>query len=735
MSLLAALLLSSVALAQDPISLDAQPETGHLMPGFSALTPLGSTDARVRWRTPPARWTRHDDMDALASDAIAPGGVLEIELQPGSYVAYVLMDEHRWTFRPPAGKQISLIIDEEAHPFLDIPVGNAFFRSEHYARNPFPDFSTQTNSWARQAGRRASWRPVAFEARGPVTTLGWSGAALHGLWIATKAESASAEVELALVDSRREQDYLKHVDPLIYEPIPPLSQEGPLGLELGDLDLIPDPERAAPGLSIQRRAARGERISMMIAVHGGDGGASVEVDPRATFLELHEAHWLDHRVVNVLRPRPTVLRPLDSELRGGQGYPPVLLLTAAVPEDASDDLRTSLQITRGGETATVEIEIQLRSLHLEPLRAHVGAFMDMRAPLTYAHGHESEQAWSGFEQDIGLLRARGFNTIALRLTGPLEPGLHGSWLKPEPPETWLSAVDRWRASGGGRALWVEPLFQIMRPLYADPEGSLVPDKQDPGPLFDTLIRAATEREGVCLYLYDENAMKSDARLRDRAAGFIDLLRSQTDQDLCLAGALPHPYEIPLSEHLDVAMWSYTPRISRQTGSTFRQSGAESFMYLMPEDRAGVGLIPWAMGAEGFLQWHLSETHGDPFDQITPRPSFHQTILAPDGESIWPLVGLETLGEGLVDWRYLQTLQDLVDELEPRRRPRIRRKVQAAKELLAMARQGLDGRFPHLREHGLITDESLRLLRAEAGDLAEDLARFSRRQRRLQRQRP
>jgi len=711
------------------VRLDLGPEDGLVMDGFVGITPW-TPAPRTRWEARPKAARGGIQPDPLVGDGIV-GGTLHLDLPPGTYRVGALFDDVTWRMRPKPGHQSGLRIQDRLLVADTLPQGDAWFVSRQWGRVTRPVFEPDQTAWDRQLRGAWAWRFDQVQVGEQGLTLQIEGLPLSAL-IVTTDDAATLEVEVAQIDARRGLWWNRH-RPSVREELPGAT-EGLLGLEVLEWDERPSLQPA--GIDAQARLARaaapGRRLTGLLAVHGSDAPAQVRLQgPQGWELDLFEVTWLDATEERVIRARPHVLHPLDpagDELVAGQGLVPLLGWAVRIPDTAEPGPQAlRLVVSRGSEQVQLDLDVRVRDLTLEAPASRIGFWADLHGPTAGIYGPDSERARAVWSESVRLMRERG--AVAVGLRGTFFPG---DWFDPgdEIPAhrlTW--AAQAWREQGGQDLVWVDPSFTIHRA-----QRRAAPDEP---PLDQAALQSINDFERAAsavdasLYVVDEAVARDgpDAIPRYRT------LFQQVDQatTVPLAGAVPHPGGWSLaSELLDIVYINRRPYLSADSYRWFEGRRATAWAYNLGVGREASGRMPWVLGAEGVLLWHLNEHHGDPYVQLELK-DWMFVIPAPDHGTVLPLRRLELFSEGVEDHRVLSTLAARVHELQGRRRQRIRDEVDRACQILRAARSGVEGIMPgDWSDQAITQGRSLTALRQLAGDQAEVLSTWSRRQRRQRR---
>ncbi len=435
----------AVALAA-PVALDAGPVAAPVLEGFDALNRQDSSDARVRWQTPPigARWDRGPD--PLAADGLA-AGTLHLALEPGPWLLWVMLGQEVPMRGAPVGRAYGVRVDGAAGWEVQPPQGWDWFDSAAYAP-PFARFVAGETEWDRVVAPRHRWQPMEVEVGDDGLLLSPFGWPLQGLVAVPAAARAQGEALVAEADAlRRERFHREHAPGAVV--LEPPASEGPLRVLAGTWRDPPDPT-AQPVVAMALEVALGERVGRVVWLGPGDEAARWSWQgPLAP--DGAEVHWLDAWGTPSRRriPRPSFLRPTErGELRGEQGMPVGLALTWTVPEHAAPGTRKgTLVVRRGRDKVQVEVTLRVRDLRLDPAPVPSGVFYDARPEVADVFGSLSPEHRAAVARDFGHMRASGLERVAMRFAVQ-RPGLAAT--DAADAEVFGALSTEWRAQGARR---------------------------------------------------------------------------------------------------------------------------------------------------------------------------------------------------------------------------------------------------------------------------------------------
>lgn len=714
--------MAGAADLQDGVLLDFGEADGAVFEGFSLATPFAIDHADATWAAGSPRSQSQPWSDPLVDDQIV-GGTLHLDLAPGDYAVGALFDEGQWGLRPPAGQPSGLRTPQGDLVVEEMPADEAFFASRAYAANPTPTFRPDQAGFDRQIAPTLRWRTASISVGDAGLDVESFGAGLAALVVAP-IDRADLEVELALIDARRRAWSLAHKPDTDTTGLP-WASDAPLGLERVAWDQLPV---GTPTPAIDVDVAPGQRVSLLLALHGTDAPAQVAIEGLdALEVELWEVTWLDVVERSVRRVRPHVLRPTEGELRGGQGLAPMLAIRFRLPDDADPaELSGTVRVKRGDDEARLPLQVRVRDLHLAEPTTRLGVWADLRAVAAQVYGPDDPRTQAVWANDVQVMRTHDVDVLCLR--GLFYPGPSNMVAVGVPRDRLRWAFDAWRSAGGGRGCWVDPVFTLMR-------GETPDDETDPltAParawLADAM--AASAELDIDAYLIDEAMMAHGPGHRGHTTRLLDALNDlNADAGARLAAAVPHAAAWPLAAaKLDLVFLNRFPRLDPQHFAFFEGQRATPYAYNLSFHREATALYGWVLGTNAIVIWHWNEPYNDPFNDLRARPQYQLAILAPDGKTVWPTRRIEDLSLGMQDHRYIVTVAGLVDEVGHKRKsaPTIDR----ACALLRAAGSGIVGRQPEdFGDLGLFDDASLDDLQRELGDVGEQLARWSKTQRAL-----
>ena len=697
-----------------PLALDAGPIGTPVFEGFVGLHPQTTTAPGVTWTTPARRGLVYGAPDPLVNDWLQ-GGVLHVSQPPGDYIGYAYIGAPNGSLYYdavyPIGVTHGIRIDGQDVASFDVPGGPEYLSSKWNVANPFPQFGEGLTEWDRQHRVQQEWIPFEFTMDEDGVDIEVFRTGLQALVIASKAEAIEAEVLIESADAARRIHYLEQTWPQAAVWDAPAIGEGPMSVQFTHWREHPTVEEGVTDPVFEVDAYRGNRTGQVVWLFGSDDPVEFRIDGLDGIeVETGEVHWLDHRgdIEIKRRPRPAFVRPTEHTLNGEQGAPVGLGLTIIVPDDAKPKTYTgTLHVERGDETMDIPLVVNVSRLAVADNPFPMGYFVDLRPVVGQIHGQESQAAMDIFAEDVRLMRERGMDAMALRLSSTWYPYV-GATTTEYQPGAMPAAAALWREAGGKEMIWVDPFFAVTNMGGYKERQTLNLEH------IDMMAQAGVDND-VALYFYDEGG--SRGRQYVRLARRISAAFRRAQPTVRLVGATENPVDWPYAGDFDIAMHTLRPHPRAGRSDNFRSQGAEGWAYnMMPGRHAPFG--GWALRPDGYLSWHWNDAVGDAFSDVGSRQDFLRAFLAPSGDTVWPGTLVNAYGEGIVDVRVLHTLELAADAAEAEGAD-----VSRARAILHGAAApilGIDNTGPI--DDGRMTEDALALIRQAAATEALRLQR-------------
>ena len=124
------------------------------------------------------------------------------------------------------------------------------------------------------------------------------------------------------------------------------------------------------------------------------------------------------------------------------------------------------------------------------------------------------------------------------------------------------------------------------------------------------------------------------------------------------------------------------KISRGLLSDLKNSGSDLWFYNIGQDRFTFGYYLWKTKAKGRLQWHYQLPSVDPYFDLDGRESDYCATYPSLEDHPINAVWFEWVREGVNDYRYLVTLDNLIRKVEALNNPSFSARLNEAKTLMA-----------------------------------------------------
>lgn len=617
-----------------PVRLDAGTLVTPLQAGFDRLTAHTSEDPRVTWRQRPRDAEADAWPDPLAADGLV-GGTLHLDLPAGDWVAWVVVGTTgervpRWL-----GDR-RLVVDGETAWSSTVPPWPARAAHPRWAPNPHPAFRPGETAWHRQVAPRFPWVRVPLTVGPDGLTLALEGTGLRALVVVPAEREPDGDVFRALTDAGRALWWQAvHAPHLADGPGLPAWVDAPASLTPVD--------GALPPIHL----GRDDRVGVLLRLPEGPGTWTVE-PPAGVEAGIAEVRWLDRRghPSLALRPRPAV-RMDGPGWRGDQGLPPLAHLRLRT-DAATRPGRHRLTVRAGDEA--LDLVLVVHDL-TPPAGRPSGVYLQAPPALAADPAAWRDASLAGLD----ALADAGLTAVSLRYTTDLARPDTGTRL-------WEEAARRWAARGGRRLIWPDVKVPLRAAAYARDGDVLSPEGADLLQRADAslrAIRAAAPTLTVDVHLWEEEGWKHLAAL-DRVDPFTAAVRERLPGARLLA-AMPTAAGRTRAGRFDTVTVGGPGPALRDAVAAARAAGAGEVWVYNDAPGAGGPLRAWAVGADGFLQWHADPMAWDPWDGTPHHATWRHLVLdAEDGRTVLrTTLAFEALADGVALARWL----DLADHLD------------------------------------------------------------------------
>ena len=738
------LLLDNLRLVETPTvklpkalrAFDFGPWGSVVWPGFQRASSAGnySDQAGFGWKALRLRRDRDFKVpDNLARDCVelwGKAGTFSIKLAPGRYAVWVLAGEQ-------AGRDVAkagFTITAEGRKAAEQPARHAGFLD---ALDPLAFEYRKANKSLWDVFVKDNFRVATFQADcadGVLDLTFESQRVMYlcalAVWPVQEARCPKLLEQIRAARIRQFNERLREVKPTRRPAAPaPKADERARGFILSAVDYtrkftpyhVPAAADRAERLSIA--ACPGEyepavfvlypladqRVAVAVSDLTGPAGtipaARIRLE-RAIHRYIPASRDMDSYYVKAWHLAP--LAGMDAE----RGVPQQLWATVHVPAAArGGTYKGTLTVSGRGGAAKLPFEVQVYPFRLE------------RPEATYAHAYSVPTDPRQMDMDLECMVRHGFNSVTpgipsarpTRVDGKLRidfarDNLFMAKVKAAgmtgPVPLFAMSI---QGGGGGTSyshLGFERLFKykITDPAYLD----------DLTALTRLILDNARKNDWPAVYMYPSTEISNDDRLGPefnrklieaiRKAGKVQVISS-----------VNRPRDKVSAKDLDAIMYNAGVEIDEAAVKAVHAAGCKLWFQNIGGTRFNEGLYLLRTGAVGRRQWVMNWHAGNPYSDMQ-YGTYVATLYSNAGSFLFPTkqrtlgsIGLERMREGVDDYRYFQTLRNLIAKAgkAPRAAGAAARARKAFDEMVASAPVALASRRRLIEEDGLVDSKSFR----------------------------
>ena len=733
--------LGSSAPAADRWAFDFGSAKSPVWKGFTQVTPVDhySPERGYGWKEPfpaPDSGETHPvrrggvtaDPDDLACDYVFHAGPFCVDVAPGRYVAAVMVGYigHGLYF-----PNRTYSITAQGKPAVVVEINAENFYRNYYFRNQNWEYTPETDVFDELIAPRLPWHTFDVEAPDGQIKLAVNGLGVLALLIRPAGERERFQADLAALNEARKRQFYGEVFSLLWtepkepkEPKPtPTEAERRAGCILFTRNIKdvynekvsprtrPRPEELRPE-AVAMTAARGEYESRGLSVYPIEKLAEANLELVGDL--VGESGRIPRSAVSVRRITYGLYGNRRTGLRNCMVHPWILRqatpqtlhpewsipywITVRVPEDTPAGLYGGTLRFRATNRPGVEIPLRVRVLPFT-LRDNPDVLRGFfyHGPRDYKrlgyYEQVKERYWEAVEWDLRLMKAYGFNAIEGR-------GFTAVTVKDDKVHVDFVEADRfwdlYRKVGiQGRAICSDgnvgtgPLagqrpFRLpdALPYRSDRERDLL--KETIALFRDHALEARWPGAPDPLIFWCTDELGGGQNV-DQA---IDLLKIYREvPGIRTYSTINGADEFRLLPYLDIISPNIGIDITPEILERIEQAGCRIGFYNLGGTRFAFGPFLWRTGGAVLLEWHWNSTAQDPFCSLDgPGPDYGYAYLTES--DVLPTYALEALREGVDDFRYLTTLDQMIEEVRRLERPSAQEAVAQAEETRAMLREAI-----------------------------------------------
>ena len=374
-------------------------------------------------------------------------------------------------------------------------------------------------------------------------------------------------------------------------------------------------------------------------------------------------HWRYERP----EPNASSLIMDDSYLRSDMSamtlsgkFPRRVHIQVNIPADtAPGQYHGSIQLFSNNQLITQDYQIEVMPVSLPGLDTAVGLYLEP-APYYQWFASLGKSEALATACDLSLLSTMGFSTLAPSLATPIND---------ENIQTFTQQMKQLKHFG-----FTDPIlaYAPLKRLLA--QG----DAQSAGLSLSKLNQAISDQKSdenlpdIYWSIFDEPSPNKFSSIEASAK----LLHSD-ELGMKTAGHLNSPRQQDLASMADLKIINHGFGV---TGEKIREmkKQAQVWLYNMPNPRLAAGAYLWKSGAQGYIQWHGRMPTADPFDPTDGREG-DVIYLYPWQGSCPSTINIHRrlldLHEAILDYRWLQWLQNLAGESDNDKAKKLLKEIQ------------------------------------------------------------
>lgn len=635
MTTLLVLLAAALAAPPDGVALDLGPLDQAVQPGFDALTAADSADPRVVDRTLAGGWDGRWP-DDLLRDGLS--GTFTVQLKPGRWVVHTAA----YPQGPgPGAMRPSAPVALEGQPVAPVPTTWAEAVDQRVTDPRTVRFETGETAWHRHLRDAHVWTRTVVDVDADGLQVDSGDHPLRALVAWPISRDDAGRAWLTEVEGARKADFHARYDPGIApalpDPHPPAVALGRWGDEAWTAAPIDGP--------VALRAARGERLSVLLWFSGLEGPATLRRLPKdATAWEV--LHLDDGNERHAHRPRPGVLLPARKVLSDpGPAVPRGLAIDLTIPDDARGRLRRTVVVSDGTTHRRVDLDIEVLDLQL--VDVPFGVSLDLWWPFYVEDldGIEAPSLQRWVDAALPLFRDHGIDglTVLGGLPDPLSRDTRST-------DRLDAFAERWEDVGGRDITWWE-FAQLRSEVYL--RDTLEPIDGAWKPAMAALANAGSST-GLTRRVFFHNEEVWDRWENLQRGQELAAMWHAAAPGVVLEAACSTPLCWGLAPDADVVRMHRYDTIFAGDVDAVRARGASPRLNNIPP--RSMPLLAWATGADGIDAYQVGTQSPDPYDLVRVPDRLWYTAVDPDTGTPVPTTMLRTLAESLRVVRWIATLE-------------------------------------------------------------------------------
>jgi hypothetical protein len=617
--------------------------------------------------------------------------------------------------------------------FTDHITWQQFYSEEYFYSHLNTDYKTKDNIWDKYLAPRYSEEKFdVILAKEPLRIV-FKNLPVNALIVYPASMSSKAEVDINYLERRRRRSVaIREIKPEISVPAPTITQQDtkrgyqvfsrPPSQPVYPTTIPAEQEKDKP---IGLFGSPGEVRSGMLGIYPlrDISNLNIRVDDLknpdgktipSSAVEIRTVRYVEQRIGRGDNPEyqyrvvPFILVP-DNILDMEKGVARSVFITVHIPTDASPGVYRGTVKIQDGKT---ELPLMVRVLPIDLAEDDIvhGLWVGINDYFYYHYWQPAfpekdfeDEIWKNKERHYRYLKEYGVNSLSLtgedmRTTTSSPDGKNivmdfsggfGKWMDLYKkmgfgPTPWFSFISLWRTSRGPVKPFLIRGFKDVEPLSETWKAGYKQSIE--------LLRDEGKKRGwpeIYIYISDESSNVGQ-KGGEHSAAIAQVAKEVPGIRTIIS--VNGPYEMVAVPYVDIIMPNHAFPITKETVTYIKNKhGKELWLYNIGMTRFSYGFYPWRTGAKGRYQWHGRYTVCFPYDDFDGSggdSSYMYSYPVPDGPPRATL-NLEKLREGIYDYRYIRTLELLVDKTQGKQNARLQDAVKEAEELIAEIRNSID----------------------------------------------
>lgn len=715
---------------------DFGPDKSVVMDGFTGIHPETkfTSETGYGWINKETNLSFDRKMpDPLGRDfVIGSNAIFKINLPDGKYKIWILFGDSTygsvmWPIYPlgyginPRDREIYI---QGTSVFKDFITWQRFYSEEFFYSNCYSDYKKGDNIRDKYILKKYTEKIFEVEVKNNTLEIKFRNIPLNGMIIYPESLEKRGKAEILFINKQRKKSVLiEEIKPALENPpLPKIEQEDKIR---GYIYFVRDwwkqiypetiPEETEIKKPLNLWASKGETKTGMIGIYPLENmKINIKVNDlkneegktiKSENIEIRKARYIEKRIRTgedaykyIISPHLFV--PTD-KIEIEKGITRGILITINVPEDTKEGLYQGyIEINGKGNTTKIPINLKVLPINIEKTDIAYGIYDSTLEYYwyyywvpTFTEKEFEKEVLKHIEKRYEFLKNYGLTSIAIGedmrrdVNSPdgkkIVMNFYGGFGKLMDictkvgfnPVVWYGFQSLWRTSRGPEKPFlisgfkdVEPLSETWKLAYKK-SIELTRDEVKKRNWSEILFYISDESSNV-----GEKGVKHSlevAKVAREVPGIRTIISSNG------------PLEKQIIPYVSIFMPNWAAIIDEEMLKKVRESGTELWFYNIGNSRFSYGFYVWALGAKGRFQWSGGTYCApyDDFDGASPDTSYRFYYSMPNHNYV-ATIYLEKMREGIIDYRYLRTLEKLIEEAKSIKSEKVQKAIKNAEDLLS-----------------------------------------------------